>query len=134
MTLVIIIFLVSIAFLFGMLFYQAWEIKEGKIERPARDKNFLPALYFRQIEKIMLYWTKRGIQWLILVTVKYWTILVEENKKIINRKFPQIKTLFKKLKQRRNHSDFIHRAMIESRFKIKRVREKVKKEYQDIVD
>ncbi len=134
MTLVIIIFLVSIAFLFGMLFYQAWEIKQGKIERPSKNKNFLPALYFRQIEKIMLYWTKRGIQWLILVTVKYWTILVEENKKIINKKFPQIKTFFKKLKQRRNHGDFIHRAMIESRFKIKRVREKVKKEYQDIVD
>jgi hypothetical protein len=117
-----------------MLFYQAWEIKQGKIERPSKNKNFLPALYFRQIEKIMLYWTKRGIQWLILVTVKYWTILVEENKKIINKKFPQIKTFFKKLKQRRNHGDFIHRAMIESRFKIKRVREKVKKEYQDIVD
>ncbi len=131
MTLVIIIFLVSIAFLFGMLFYQAWEIKEEKIERPARDKNFLPALYFRQIEKIMLYWTKRGIQWMILMTVKYWTILVEENKKIINKKFPQIKTFFKR---RRNHGNFIHRAMIESKFKIKRVREKVKKEYQDIVD
>jgi len=134
MTLVIIIFLVSIAFLFGMLFYRAWEIKQSKIEKPPKNRNFLPDIYFRQVEKIMLYWVKRGIQWLILMTVKYWTIFIEENKKLINKKFPQIKTFFKKIKQRRNHGDFIHKAMIESKFKIKRIREKVKKEYQDIAD
>lgn len=134
MTLVIIIFLVSISFLFGMLFYQAWKIKKSKVEKPPKSSKFLPDIYFRQVEKIMLYWMKKGIQWLILMTVKYWTILVEENKKVINKKFPQIKTFFKKIRRKRGHGDFIHKAMIESRFKIKRIREKVKKEYEDITD
>lgn len=134
MTFAIIIFLISIAFLFGMLFYRAWEIKEGKVEKPDANTNFLPAVYFRQIEKIMLYWTKRGVQWIILVAVKYWTIFVEESKKLINRKFPKAKDLFKKIGRKRNHGAFIKKAMIESKFKIKKVREKVKKEYEDLVD
>ncbi len=134
MTLAIIIFLISIAFLFGMLFYRAWEIKKGKVEKPDPNTNFLPAVFFRQIERIMLYWTKRGVQCVILVAVKYWTIFVEEGKKLINRKFPKVKDFFKRLGRKRNHGAFIQKAMIESKFKIKKVREKVKKEYEDLVD
>ena len=131
MTLAIIIFLVSIISLFGILAYQAEKIRKSKIEKPPKEKNFLPIVYFRQVEKIVLYWVKRWIQWLILTIVKYWTILVEESKKIVNKKLPKTKEFFKKLKRKRNNGAFFRKAKIESKFKIKRLREKIKKEYEN---
>lgn len=134
MILMVIIFLISTIFLLGMVFHQAQRIRDSKIEKPPKEKSFLPVVYFRQVEKIMLYWIKRGVQWVILIVVKYWTILIEESKKIINSKFPKVKAFFKKQRKRRNQNAFFKKAKIESKFKIRRLREKIKKEYENNSD
>ena len=129
----IIIFLVAIIILFGMLMFRAWEIKTSRVERPLSTTNIFPEIYFRQVEKIMLYLAKHVIQWIVLVTVKYWFILITKTKKWISNNSPRIHNfLKKKVKDVSLQNDtFVSRAILESKIKIKRMKERIKKDHEE---
>ncbi len=59
---------------------QSLGIKNSKVEDPIILRKIVPEIYFRQIEKIMLYLTKHIVQWLILISVKYWFIVLAKVK------------------------------------------------------
>jgi len=133
MLIITIIFLVAIISAFGMLFFRAWKIRENKNEESIYSIRVIPEIYFRQVEKIMLYLTKYIVQWLVLNTVKYWYIVTIKTKKLISQKLPKLHNYFK----RKPNDDgiqktsFIKRAVIESKIKIRRIKEKVKKDHKE---
>jgi hypothetical protein len=133
MTVIIIIFLIAIVSLFGMLMFRAWEIRTSRVEKPIIDGVRMPKIYFRHVEKIMLYLAKHIIQWIVLVTVKYYFILSTKAKKWICKNLPKISGFFKEKAESisRYENPFIHRAILESKVKIKRIKERVKKEHGD---
>ncbi len=125
-----IIFALSTASLFGMLWYRAWEIK--KAEKPLEIKRILPPeIYFRQIEKIMLYLTKHIVQWIVIGVAKYWFIFSTKSQKWFVTKLPRVHDFFTKKKPTSDKptKTFVGRAILESKIKIKRVKERVKKEH-----
>lgn len=113
-----------------MISYQAWEIKNLRIEKANNLSKMMPKIYFRHVEKNMLYITKHIIQGIILLTVKYWYILEAKSKKWLKKNWPKISNYFKtktsNINERKN--SFIKRAILESKIKIRRVKERVKRE------
>lgn len=130
MTFVIIIFLVSIILAFGILFYRSWEIKTKRINTLEITELKIPKLPFRHLEKNMLYLTKHIVLGLVLVSAKYWFIMSTKFKKWFDEKWPKINAYFKKKTDKvtsYRHS-FLKKAILESKIKIKHIREKVKEE------
>jgi hypothetical protein len=132
MIVVIILFFISIILAFGMLCFRVWEIRTGKIDTQNLD-NQMPELSFRHIERYMLYWTKRIIQWIVLSVVKYWLITVNKVKNLVSSKWPKIHSLFKKKEQSTEPKkiSFVRRAILESKTKIKKLKEKIREEQQE---
>lgn len=128
MTILILIFIISTISLVGMLWYRAWEIKnnEGNLEI---YRKLPPEIYFRQIEKIMLYLTKHAVQWVILIVVKYWFTLTTKTQKWVQKNSPRIHKFFEK--KETNKKTFVGKAILESKIKIRKVKEKIKKEHED---
>ncbi len=132
MGIIIILFFIAIILAFIMLSYQAWEIKTLRTEKTNNLSKIMPEIYFRHLEKNMLYITKHIIQGIILVTVKYWYISEAKTKKWLKKNWPKIsnylRTKTSNINQRKN--SFIKRAVLESKIKIRRVKEKVKREHE----
>lgn len=129
----IIIFIISIFSIFIFLSFRVWEIKNGYKSSNTEEKEVtISHIPFRQIEKNMLYLTKHVAQWLVLVTVKYWFIGVIKVKKAINNKIPQIRNFIKKRKEKNKEKNisFFKRAVLESKFKIKRMKQKIQEEIE----
>ncbi len=127
MTLAIIIFFISMILAFGMLYFRAWEIKTNR--KIVETSISLPELPFRHLEKNMLYFTKHILQWIVIVAVKYWFITVIKIKKIIMEDWPKIHNLIKrKPKKDTGKMSFVKRSILESKFKIKRMKEKIKED------
>jgi len=131
MWIIIIIFLIATISVLGMITFRAWEIKTGRVEISNPSKSILPKIYFRHVEKIMLYLTKHVVQWVILMSVKYWFIFYTKAKKWIYKKSPKIHSFFhkspKNITEQKN--SFIYKAILESKIKIKNIKEKVRKEH-----
>lgn len=133
MTVIIILFFITTFLAFGMIYFRAWEIRNSKIEQSLTLRKILPEIYFRQIEKIMLYLTKHIIQWLVITTVKYWFIVLAKTRKWILKKLPKIHKLFK-IKEKniiQQKNTFLSKAIIESKIKIRRIREKIRKDHEE---
>ncbi len=132
MTLVIIIFFISILVAFGMLFFRIWEFRTSRKEFIKIDKSYTYRIQFRHIEKNVLYLTKYVVQKAIFGLAKYWFIFITKMRKNFNEKLPKINSYLKK-KQELNtpyrHS-FIKKAVFELKEKIKRIKEKVKEEIE----
>jgi hypothetical protein len=133
MTIIIIIFFISILLVFGMLFFRTWEINNSHVLKPEAPKKVIPEIYFRQIEKIMLYLTKHVVQWIVLVVVRYWFIISTKTKKWVCKNLPKVNKYFKKAPKEIDDKriSFVKRAVIESKIKIRRIKEKVRKEHED---
>jgi len=131
MLIFIIIFFVAIISALGMLMFRAWEIKTSRVEDPSSTQIF-PKIYFRHVEKIMLYLAKHIIQWIVLIIVKYWFILVAKTKKWGDKNLPKISEFFKKktnnINEQRN--SFVRKSILESKMKIRHIREKVRKDHE----
>jgi hypothetical protein len=113
--------------------FRAWEMSKVEVENPLPTRKIIPEIYFRHVEKIMLYLTKHIIQWVILVAAKYYFILSTKGKKWIKDNLPKI---YKFLKNKTNetqpeNNSFFRRAVLESRVKIRKVKEKVKREHEE---
>jgi hypothetical protein len=129
MNLIIIIFLIALIIAFLMLNYRAWEIAKNKIEKPSPHQKVIPEIYFRHIEKIILYLAKYSIQWFVLTVIKVWFIFITKVQNIIQKKLPKIHNLFKKKEINSTKKiSSVYRALVELKTKIKRVKEKTIKE------
>ena len=116
---------------FVMLSYRAWEIKKLQADPSISPRKLIPEIYFRHLEKIMLHLAKHIIQWIILIIVKYWFIISTKTKKWAGNNWPKVYKFFtKKAKNTENQKpSFVKRAVLESKIKIKRIKEKVKKDH-----
>ena len=113
--------------------FRAWEIKTSRFEIPTSSKSIVPEIYFRHIEKIVLYLTKHIIQWIVLMVVKYWFTISTKIKKWTGKKLPKISKFFKQ-KQKdisQKKKSFIRRAVLESKIKIRYIKEKVRKDHEE---
>lgn len=133
MVIIIVIFFISIILAFGMLSFRAWQIRTARVSIPDNKDGALPNITFRHVEKSMLYLTKHVIQGIVLACVKYWYILVTKTKKSISDKWPRIHSYFQKnneLPSEPSKPSFFQKAILESKAKIKRIKEKVKNEHE----
>lgn len=132
MGVIIILFLIAIILAFLMLSYKAWEIKTLRAEPTISPRKLIPEIYFRHLEKIMLHLAKHIIQWIILMIVKYWFTVSAKTKKWVKKNWPKISAFLRKktkdINQQRN--SFVQKAILESKIKIRRVKERVKKEHE----
>lgn len=129
----IIIFLVAIIAAFGMLMYRAWEIRTNRLVIQ-EEVQFTPELSFRYIEKRLLHFAKQIIQWIVLSAVKLWFLIVTKTKIFLKNKWPKIHNLFKKKEVTGTDSrkiSFVERAVMESKIKIKKVKEKIKQDHAE---
>ncbi|MEK7586240.1 MAG: hypothetical protein AAB477_03375 [Patescibacteria group bacterium] len=118
---------------FGMLTFRAWEIRTTRVSIPENIEKIAPDLSFRHVEKSMLYLTKHLVQSIVLGLVKYWFIITTKSKKWIADKWPKIYSYFEKKKDGASEPtkpSFFQKAILESKAKIKRIREKVEKEHK----
>lgn len=128
MTLTIIIFFIAIIGAFGMLMFRAWEIRTSRL---IIDRTFTRELSFRYIEKVTLFLIKHLIQWIILTSVKIWYLFVTKSKVILQNKLPRVNNLLhKKINNDSRKLSFVERAVLESKIKIKKIKEKIKKEHE----
>ena len=131
----IIIFSIAILSLFGMMLFRAWEVRQKESENPLPSRKIVPEIYFRHVEKIMLYLTKYIVQSIVLVTVKYWFIVYTKASKWIGENWPKMYSFFKKKEEDNtppHKNSFIQRAIVESKIKIRHMKEKVLKEHAKI--
>jgi hypothetical protein len=128
----IVIFFISIAVAFGMLTFRAWQIKAMHVVVP-QNVNTAPRLSFRQLEKIMLYLTKHIVQGLVLVSARYWFIFTTKTKKWLEERWPKIHSYFHKNPNSPTIAkpSFVSRAILESKAKIKKIKENVKKQQEE---
>ena len=133
MVLTIIIFFIAILTAFGMLAFRAWEIRTNRVSVAEDMENIAPDISFRHVEKSMLYLTKHIVQGIVLTIVKYWFIATTKTKKWLEDKWPKVHALFQKKSEPSDtlkKTSFFQRAILESQAKIKRIKEKVKKEHE----
>jgi len=135
MGIIIILFLIATILAILIISYRAWEIDTLRIDPSIPKRNLLPKIYFRHLEKIMLHLIKHIIQWIILVAVKGWFIFVTKVNKWALKNLPKICNFFKRKKGGANDCPkkltFVKRAVIESKIKIKRVKEKIRKDHEE---
>jgi hypothetical protein len=132
MTLTIIIFFIAIIGAFGMLMFRAWEIRTSRL---ILDQTNTRELSFRYIEKVTLFLIKHLIQWIILTSVKIWYLFVTKSKVLLQNKLPKVNKLFhKKIINDSRKLSFVERAVMESKIKIKKIKEKIKKEHEKKVE
>ncbi len=131
MTLLITIFFISIISAFVVVYYSAWEFKMGL----KTTENKIPTLTVsgRKIEKYMLYSLKHIVQAIVLSTVKYWLICVAKSRKWIVEHWPRMNAKVKNEGENQQPPSYIKtftkRAVNELKFKIKRVKQKVKEDH-----
>ncbi|MEY2671819.1 MAG: hypothetical protein RL687_236 [Candidatus Parcubacteria bacterium] len=130
MIFIVIIFFIAIITAFGVLAFRAWELRTGQIDAEIAESP-VQHLSLRQIEKIMLYLLKHFIQGLILVVVKYWFITVTKVSVWLKEKWPKVNDIFKKKPQSTvpQKPSFVTKAILESKSKIKRLKQKIREEH-----
>ena len=135
MLLTIVIFSISILIAFGMLAFRAWEIRTARVSLPENLEAKLSNLSFRHVEKNMLYLTKHIVQNVVLVVAKSWFIVTTKVKKFTADKLPKVYNFFiKKPKvdtEKPARLSFVQKAVLESKSKIRRIKEKVKKDHEE---
>jgi hypothetical protein len=112
-----------------MLFYRAWQIESSKNYLFVSLRKLPPEIYFRHVEKIALYTTKRLVQWVVLSGAKYWFKVKAKTNKWIQKNSPRIHKFFEK-KESKNKT-FLGKAILESKIKIQRIKERIEKEVSD---
>jgi hypothetical protein len=137
MGIILILFLIAAIMAFFMLSYRAWEIKTLQADPSISPRKLIPEMYFRHLEKIMLHLAKHIIQWIVLKVVKYWFILITKVKKWTAKKLPKILEFLKKkeeeIKTEQQKDSFFRKAVLESKSKIRRIKENVRREHGDDV-
>lgn len=131
MPVIIIIFFIAIISLFGMIMFRTWEINKAKDSNPLPTRKIVPEVYFRHIEQIVLYLTKYIIQSVVFVVMKYWFIILTKTKKWIGKSLPKLYRFFYKesIKIETQNDSFFRKAILESKIKIRKIKENVRREH-----
>jgi hypothetical protein len=129
----IILFFIAIVIVFGMLSYRAWELRTARKSIPddGSTANVVPDLSFRHVEKNMLYLAKHVLQSVLLFVIKWWFILIGKFKKWA---IPKINNYFGKKEEDTGEPkrlSFWKRAILESKAKVRRMKERVKREQEE---
>jgi hypothetical protein len=132
MILLIVIFFIAIISAFGMLAFRAWEIRTNRIQIIENNESPVPELYFRHVEKNILHFSKLIIQWIVLIIVKYWLIMITKIKKWLGENWPKFHKLFEKKEPSSSPMkiSFVRRAILESKSKISKLKKKIKEEHE----
>jgi hypothetical protein len=132
MILLIVIFFIAIITAFGMLTFRAWEIRTDRVKITEKNKDPVPELYFRHVEKNIMHFAKHIIQWIVLTIVKYWLIITTKTKKWLGENWPKVHRLFEKkeLSNSPMRISFFRRAILESKSKISKLKEKIKEDHE----
>lgn len=111
--------------------FRAWEIKKVEDLNSLPTRKIVPEIYFRHIEKIMLYLAKYIIQSIVFLFMKYWFIILTKTKKGLGKHWPKVYSFFRKGKEMTTpqKNSFFQRAVMESKIKIRKIKENVKKEH-----
>jgi len=129
----IIIFILAIVSAFGMLSYQAWEIRNGKKVFIRENLILSQTKSFKNIERSILTFLKYFIQKTLLLLMKLWFLIVIKIKKLWVEKKPMIHSLLKRKnkdpKSPQNPS-FVSKALTESKYKIRRMKEKLHEKHE----
>ncbi len=109
--------------------YSVNEVRTGA--RAVKAPAPVPEFSFRKIERYMLYFLKHIVQGMVLFVVKYWFIGVTKMKKFLMDKWPKVHAIMKKKADKpiTRTSAFIKRTIVESKMKIKHIKEHVRKEH-----
>jgi len=130
---IIAIFFVAILTAFGMLSFRAWKLRTGRVSLEETRETPVPNLSFRQIEKTVLYLTKYIVVSTVVGTAKYWFIITTKTKKKAEESWPRIHKAFtKKPKDPSARPSLVKRSVAESKIRIRRVKEKVKREHGQV--
>ena len=118
-----------------MLTYRAWELRTIRVKMPEINENYTPDLTFRHLERNVLYLIKHIVQIIILDIAHTWFTVTTKTKKWIKAHWPHVHNYVEKKLEPvpPEKYSFVRRAINESKVKIKRVREKVKKEHAEEV-
>lgn len=122
------IFIVAIVASLCLLSYSAWEVETG-----VRKEDTYPVfkISIRKTEKYVLYYTKWILQSIVINIVKVWFILVVKTKKFLKEKWPQlVHKLRPKPLEAGERPSFVRKAVIESKIKIKRVKENIREKHK----
>lgn len=130
-TIVIIIFIGALIGAFGMLTFRNWKLKKGLVVLPEDHTHPFPELSFKRLEKIVLILAKHLVMSLVLSVVKVWFITTTKIKKWLSEKWPKIHSSFKKKEPGEviTRPSFVKKALLESKAKIQRIKEKVKNDH-----
>ncbi len=132
MIIVIIIFFIAIFGAFGMLLFRAWEIRTSRLVIEEKTQTIRKGLSFRDIEKIILFTIKHAVQGIVLFFVKVWFLLITKVKFWIQNKLPKVNRFFEKKPSADSRKiSFVERAVMESKIKIKKVKERIIKEHEE---
>ena len=116
-----------------MLSYREWEIRTSRVKEKEERENYLPKLSIKEVEKITLYVIKHIIQSVVILIVKGWFLFITKTKILIQNKSPKIHKFFqKKTSIDSRKISFVERAVLESKIKIKKVKDKIKKEHEEV--
>ncbi len=129
MTVLIVLFVIASGTAFGMLAFRAWEIRSGRVVVEMTAKP-VPEISFRIIERSVLYSAKHIVQWIVIATIKYWFLAVTKVRKLVSEKWPAIHDRFtKKPVEGPVKPSFITKALLESKTKIKRIKQKIREDH-----
>ena len=127
-TITIIIFVLATIASFGVLSYSAWEVRTG-----VRTHSDTPALTvsLKNAEKYSLYTLKHLVQSFVISVVKYWFLAIVKTRKWIAEKWPRVHKIIRRKPVETNAKHtFVSRSIAESKVKIKRIKERIKKEHE----
>ena len=130
MIFVVIIFFIAIITAYGMLAFRAWELRTGQVDERVVGSP-VQHLSLRQFEKIMLYLLKHFIQGVVLIVVKYWFISTTKIGLWVKEKWPKVNQIFEKNPESTipKKPSFVTKAVLESKSKIKRLKQKIREEH-----
>jgi hypothetical protein len=131
MGVIIILFFIAIILAFGVLCFRAWQIKTLQTEPETHQRELMPEIYFRHVEKIVLHLAKYAVQWIVLVIVKYWFIVYTKVKNWGVKNWPKVYRFFRRSPEDSENPQkytFFQRAKLELKAKIRHTKEKVRRE------
>jgi hypothetical protein len=126
---VIIIFIVAILGAFLMVSYKAWTLRSLPASEIGNTIDYSETFSFRNIEKVVLYWAKHVAVGLVLVVVKYSFTFITKARKWLSEHRPKHAAEIAGLQIAKPYS-FMRRTIIEAKIKIKRVKEKIRREHE----
>lgn len=131
MTFIVIILIIAIITAYMVLAFRAWELRTGQID-VENVESPVQHLSLRQIEKIMLYLLKHFIQGLVILVVKYWYITITKISVWLKEKWPKVSAIFEKKPESTTPKkpSFVTKAVLESKSKIKRLKQKIREEHE----